>query len=132
SISSTATRNLPLHHAGAGSGVYNTVRQVGAVLGSAAISAAMESRLAANRSEEHTSELQSRFDLVCRLLLEKKKGREHREDSLHTDAEADLTDGEGLTDYVDLATDDDSPENHDKRVSTLDHLEVNVASVDDA
>src|SRR5437868_11214481 len=28
--------------------------------------------LAAARSEEHTSELQSRFDLVCRLLLEKK------------------------------------------------------------
>src|SRR2546421_7901511 len=27
----------------------------------------------ANRSEEHTSELQSRSDLVCRLLLEKKK-----------------------------------------------------------
>src|SRR5437868_8855455 len=27
----------------------------------------------AQRSEEHTSELQSRFDLVCRLLLEKKK-----------------------------------------------------------
>src|SRR5699024_12495459 len=26
-----------------------------------------------NRSEEHTSELQSRFDLVCRLLLEKNK-----------------------------------------------------------
>src|SRR5206468_6677359 len=26
-----------------------------------------------NRSEEHTSELQSRSDLVCRLLLEKKK-----------------------------------------------------------
>src|SRR5699024_12182236 len=32
------------------------------------------SRLARERrSEEHTSELQSRFDLVCRLLLEKKK-----------------------------------------------------------
>src|SRR5437868_8704078 len=29
----------------------------------------------ARRSEEHTSELQSRFDLVCRLLLEKKKKR---------------------------------------------------------
>src|SRR2546429_7063051 len=29
--------------------------------------------LAANRSEEHTSELQSRLHLVCRLLLEKKK-----------------------------------------------------------
>src|SRR5438067_8420727 len=31
--------------------------------------------LVALRSEEHTSELQSRFDLVCRLLLEKKKSR---------------------------------------------------------
>src|SRR5437868_10344325 len=29
-------------------------------------------RCGAARSEEHTSELQSRFDLVCRLLLEKK------------------------------------------------------------
>src|SRR5699024_12726868 len=29
-------------------------------------------RISAGRSEEHTSELQSRFDLVCRLLLEKK------------------------------------------------------------
>src|SRR5438105_8699431 len=28
-----------------------------------------------SRSEEHTSELQSRVDLVCRLLLEKKKTR---------------------------------------------------------
>src|SRR5699024_11658571 len=28
------------------------------------------------RSEEHTSELQSRFDLVCRLLLEKKNIRQ--------------------------------------------------------
>src|SRR2546422_1690539 len=30
-------------------------------------------RVVANRSEEHTSELQSRLHLVCRLLLEKKK-----------------------------------------------------------
>src|SRR2546421_9436572 len=29
------------------------------------------------RSEEHTSELQSRSDLVCRLLLEKKKNSSH-------------------------------------------------------
>src|SRR2546429_7324443 len=29
--------------------------------------------LSVNRSEEHTSELQSRLHLVCRLLLEKKK-----------------------------------------------------------
>src|SRR5699024_12709782 len=34
---------------------------------------ALESAKKNNRSEEHTSELQSRFDLVCRLLLEKKK-----------------------------------------------------------
>src|SRR5206468_8687929 len=32
---------------------------------------------ARNRSEEHTSELQSRSDLVCRLLLEKKKRTLH-------------------------------------------------------
>src|SRR2546421_8587174 len=30
-----------------------------------------------SRSEEHTSELQSRSDLVCRLLLEKKKKKIH-------------------------------------------------------
>src|SRR2546422_8336955 len=33
------------------------------------------------RSEEHTSELQSRLHLVCRLLLEKKKTRPRRADS---------------------------------------------------
>src|SRR2546429_3194321 len=32
-----------------------------------------------DRSEEHTSELQSRLHLVCRLLLEKKKRRQRRE-----------------------------------------------------
>src|SRR2546429_4773203 len=31
-----------------------------------------------NRSEEHTSELQSRLHLVCRLLLEKKKNSDKR------------------------------------------------------
>src|SRR2546422_6381898 len=34
--------------------------------------------LAGVRSEEHTSELQSRLHLVCRLLLEKKKNRRRR------------------------------------------------------
>src|SRR5438874_9149642 len=34
---------------------------------------------AVERSEEHTSELQSRRDLVCRLLLEKKKKKEHEQ-----------------------------------------------------
>src|SRR2546427_7003349 len=33
-------------------------------------------RLAIARSEEHTSELQSQSNLVCRLLLEKKKNQE--------------------------------------------------------
>src|SRR2546422_2574200 len=33
------------------------------------------------RSEEHTSELQSRLHLVCRLLLEKKKSRDRRDAS---------------------------------------------------
>src|SRR5437868_9314350 len=33
--------------------------------------------MCSSRSEEHTSELQSRFDLVCRLLLEKKKKEQH-------------------------------------------------------
>src|SRR5207249_8677125 len=37
----------------------------------ASAASAMLERIA--RSEEHTSELQSRFDLVCRLLLEKKQ-----------------------------------------------------------
>ena len=31
------------------------------------------------RSEEHTSELQSRQYLVCRLLLEKKKKKKHKQ-----------------------------------------------------
>src|SRR5689334_23628849 len=31
-----------------------------------------------NRSEEHTSELQSQFHLVCRLLLEKKKKKRNK------------------------------------------------------
>jgi len=45
--SATATRNLPVQLAGAGSGVYNATRQVGAVIGSAAIAVLMDSRLAA-------------------------------------------------------------------------------------
>jgi MFS family permease len=47
-LSVTATHNLPPAQAGAGAGVYNTVRQIGSVLGSAAIAALIEGRLAAN------------------------------------------------------------------------------------
>src|SRR2546422_3367865 len=39
------------------------------------------------RSEEHTSELQSRLHLVCRLLLEKKKLHEH---DIHSEAQSTL------------------------------------------
>src|SRR5687768_17899605 len=35
------------------------------------------------RSEEHTSELQSRLHLVCRLLLEKKKKKKNKNKKIH-------------------------------------------------
>src|SRR4051812_49728284 len=52
------------------------------------------------RSEEHTSELQSHVNLVCRLLLEKKKLKDHCSDQDHRQCdlpEADTTrrDGSG-------------------------------------
>src|ERR1035438_10920045 len=52
----------------------------------------------ADRSEEHTSELQSLRHLVCRLLLEKKKQKKHRQ-SLHC----------GTTEYESSAQADDLP-----------------------
>src|SRR5699024_1877231 len=60
--------------------VVKDVIETGALLNNAATEPATGSptrggkpETVAKRSEEHTSELQSRFDLVCRLLLEKKK-----------------------------------------------------------
>jgi EmrB/QacA subfamily drug resistance transporter len=47
-LSVTATHNLPPAQAGAGAGIYNTVRQIGSVLGSAAIAALIQARLTAN------------------------------------------------------------------------------------
>src|SRR2546422_7798722 len=41
------------------------------------------SRTVMERSEEHTSELQSRLHLVCRLLLEKKKSNRKIQDSIN-------------------------------------------------
>ncbi|MDQ0643961.1 EmrB/QacA subfamily drug resistance transporter [Microbacterium murale] len=47
-LATTATRDLPPRQAGAGSGIYNTMRTVGSVLGSAAIASFMQNRLEAN------------------------------------------------------------------------------------
>lgn len=47
-LATSATLSLPRSAAGAGAGIYNTTRQVGAVLGSAAIAALIEARLVAN------------------------------------------------------------------------------------
>ena len=46
--SATATRNLPMRLAGAGAGVYNATRQLGAVLGSAGIAVLIDARLVAH------------------------------------------------------------------------------------
>src|SRR3712207_7772240 len=53
--------------------------RVAAIIHDASLDTSRElvSAAAAARSEEHTSELQSRQYLVCRLLLEKKKKRAH-------------------------------------------------------
>src|SRR5699024_12442149 len=53
------------------------------------------------RSEEHTSELQSRFDLVCRLLLEKKKKNETKNKTMHEKVRAKDT---GTTSRVEAGT----------------------------
>src|SRR6266704_6433353 len=44
----------------------------GGIVGGTVLHACKPCAFSGPRSEEHTSELQSRFDLVCRLLLEKK------------------------------------------------------------
>src|SRR5436190_7362097 len=87
---------LPICLAAAGAGAATgAIATVGALAG-LRVSANQPTAAspAAARSEEHTSELQSHSDLVCRLLLEKKKrhagapgrarrGREHVEPERH-------------------------------------------------
>src|SRR6267143_7135515 len=48
------------------------------------------------RSEEHTSELQSQFHLVCRLLLEKKKQTQKRTSRRKTKKRTELTASAGM------------------------------------
>src|SRR5260370_5453750 len=47
------------------------------------VSRAADGSIVVDRSEEHTSELQSHLNLVCRLLLEKKKRRRHSTTGQH-------------------------------------------------
>src|SRR2546426_6469951 len=63
-----------------------TLVVVNSVCGCAARNARPAATLALQhaRSEEHTSELQSPCNLVCRLLLEKKKKEQHREQASGT------------------------------------------------
>src|SRR3712207_7462725 len=58
-------------HCGGRSDVLSNVSTVSGRMARRVLSASVEQRMP--RSEEHTSELQSRQYLVCRLLLEKKK-----------------------------------------------------------
>src|SRR5438105_8330434 len=53
--------------------LWHPVTLVGQFKAPIVVAISMFTVVVATRSEEHTSELQSRVDLVCRLLLEKKK-----------------------------------------------------------
>ena len=66
-LTATATRNLPPHLAGAGSAVYNTIRQLGAVLGSAAMAAFMTSRIAAEMPRHLPSAAAGEGDVSLQL-----------------------------------------------------------------
>jgi hypothetical protein len=67
-LAATATRNLPPQLAGAGSGVYNTTRQVGSVLGSAGMAAFMASRLSAELPGAATSAPQGSVEQLPAFL----------------------------------------------------------------
>src|SRR5690349_22977244 len=67
----TLFRSLPPAHPA----IVKLVRRLPALLDGDVRLAALAAE--AGRSEEHTSELQSRRDLVCRLLLEKKKNNQN-------------------------------------------------------
>src|SRR2546422_6682349 len=78
----TEIYTLSLHDALPISGLSSTTTGLPHFLPSASanIRAASSLALPGGRSEEHTSELQSRLHLVCRLLLEKKKKKERQLD----------------------------------------------------
>src|SRR2546422_8290826 len=73
----TLFRSPPRSQRGA-AGPKRRRRLVGVKASRRRCSAGVLQALASKRSEEHTSELQSRLHLVCRLLLEKKKKTTHQ------------------------------------------------------
>src|SRR5437867_7283473 len=60
----------------------NTLARARVLAGRATATLRLPVSLQITRSEEHTSELQSPYDLVCRLLLEKKKSTRHGDTAL--------------------------------------------------
>src|SRR5260221_9559163 len=61
-----------------GTHVAGVVQEVLVEVGQEVVKGAPLFRIDERRSEEHTSELQSHSDLVCRLLLEKKKNKKKK------------------------------------------------------
>src|SRR5260221_9972344 len=70
--------NEQFRHADLTQAIIGTFYEVYNELGHGFLESVYENALAIARSEEHTSELQSHSDLVCRLLLEKKKRKPTR------------------------------------------------------
>ncbi len=66
-LTATATRNLPPHLAGASSAVFNSIRQLGAVLGSAAIAAFMTWRIGAEMPPQQAAEPAGEGDVDLQL-----------------------------------------------------------------
>src|SRR5690606_42058288 len=83
SVNETLPSLLPLLYAGDESyGWSEGMRAVThALLANVTLPEGAVAEAGCGRSEEHTSELQSRENLVCRLLLEKKKNKEEAESS---------------------------------------------------
>src|SRR5256885_11585243 len=69
------------------------IEQLGALAGAAEEQGPVSRRIAKRRSEEHTSELQSPCNLVCRLLLEKKKTRAYQNVADHSSPDSSLASG---------------------------------------
>jgi EmrB/QacA subfamily drug resistance transporter len=66
-LTATATRNLPADLAGAGSAVYNSIRQLGAVLGSAGMAAFMTSRIGAEMPPQPSTEPTGEGGVILQL-----------------------------------------------------------------